>query len=86
VWIIYLSFPANTLRVIFCLVTLSRIVVIDVYADWCGPCKQIASRYERLANEMYIPNELILIKENVESGISDGVKGVPTFQIYKKAR
>ena len=62
-----------------------RIVVIDVYADWCGPCKQIASRYERLANEMYIPNELIIIKENVASGISEGVKGVPTFQIYKKS-
>ena len=61
-----------------------RIVVIDVYADWCGPCKQIASRYERLANEMYKQGEIILIKENVESGISDGVKGVPTFQIYKK--
>ena len=37
-----------------------------------------------LANEMYKQGEIILIKENVESGISDGVKGVPTFQIYKK--
>ena len=60
-----------------------KIVVIDVYADWCGPCKQIAPRFEKIANELYQPGECILVKENVESGISDGIRGVPTFQIVK---
>jgi thiol-disulfide isomerase/thioredoxin len=58
-----------------------RIVVIDIYGDFCQPCKAIESRYHDLARTNKNSN-VILLKENVEKGFTKDIKGVPKFEFY----
>ena len=38
-----------------------------VYADWCGPCKQVAPVYEQLASSLSRPNQITFSKVNTET-------------------
>lgn len=38
-----------------------------VYADWCGPCKQIAPIYEQLSASLSRPNHITFVKVNVDT-------------------
>lgn len=57
-----------------------------VYADWCGPCKQIAPTFEALAKQHSRPKKVAFAKINVDSqsGIAraQGVSAMPTFKIF----
>lgn len=59
----------------------SNLIVIDFYADWCGPCRMIAPFFEQLS-EKYSDGVLFL-KVNVDlcrqTSISFGVEAMPTF-------
>lgn len=65
-------------------------VLIDVWADWCGPCKMMAPILEE-ADDFYKnkDREFKIIKMNADnSDLSDflkqyGVKSIPTFYIYE---
>jgi thioredoxin 1 len=61
------------------LVAQNKAVVIDIYGNFCGPCKMIAPQFVKLA-ETY--KNIIFAKENVELRISPEVQGVPYFQFY----
>lgn len=63
----------------------NRIVIVDVYADWCGPCKQTAPQYASLANTYNKQGQCILVKENLDKKLTR-VEGVPTFQFYMEGR
>lgn len=60
----------------------NRIVVVDVYGNWCGPCKQIAPRYAEMAQQYNRPGFCLLVNEDVDQEFSDGVRGVPAFQFF----
>jgi thioredoxin 1 len=60
-----------------------RIAVIDCYGDFCQPCKVIAPAYEELAKKYRRDGICVLAKEDVKLGLSNEVRGVPTFFIYK---
>ena len=68
----------------------SSIVVADFYADWCGPCKQIAPMYEQLSQQLTRPNKISFTKINVdqqaELASAYGVSAMPTFMVFKNAR
>jgi thioredoxin len=68
----------------------STIVVADFYADWCGPCKQIAPIYSELAEHLSKPNKITFTKINTDNqqelARSYGVTAMPTFMIFKNAR
>ena len=64
------------------LINTMRIVVVDIYAEWCQPCKQIESRYVNFA-KIHTSHEVAIMKENVDLKISDNIRGVPCFQFYK---
>ena len=61
------------------LVSQNKAVVIDIYGNFCGPCKMITPQFVKLA-ETY--KNIIFAKENVELRISPEVQGVPYFQFY----
>lgn len=49
------------------LVASSTYVIVDFYADWCGPCKQISPIFEQLANQEAKPGRLTFCKVNVDN-------------------
>lgn len=58
------------------------VVCVDIYADWCQPCKQTAPDYSNLAAKYGKVGECALIKENYDKKFSDNIQGVPTFRFY----
>ena len=72
------------------LLSSSTIVVADFYADWCGPCRQIAPIYEQLSAQLSRPNQITFSKINTDEqqdlARSYGVRAMPTFMIFKNAR
>jgi len=60
-------------------------VLVDFWAEWCGPCKMIAPVLEELAEEY--GGKLTIAKLNIDSNIETapkyGVRGIPTLIIFK---
>ena len=59
-------------------------VLVDYWAAWCGPCRQIAPALEEVASEMdSITIAKMNIDENPETPSGMGVRGIPTLMIFK---
>ncbi|KAK4236108.1 thioredoxin-like protein [Achaetomium macrosporum] len=63
------------------------IVIVDFYADWCGPCKMIAPAFESLSTKHSKPNKIAFCKVNVDTqrdvAQQYGVRAMPTFLVLR---
>jgi len=63
-------------------------VMVDFWAEWCGPCRQIAPALEELANEY--EGKLTVAKVNIDEnpGVPTkyGVRGIPTLMIFQNGQ
>ena len=60
-------------------------VVVDFWAEWCGPCKQIGPALEELSSEMdgKVKIAKVNVDENPNSPSQLGVRGIPALFIFK---
>jgi thioredoxin 1 len=62
-----------------------KLTVIDFYAQWCGPCKRLAPKYESLATEYADTVNCYKVDVDEATDIAHEcvIKVMPTFQFYK---
>ncbi len=60
-------------------------VVVDFWAEWCGPCKMIGPHLEEISNELSGKVKIVKlnIDENQQTAIKYGVRSIPTLIMFK---
>ena len=58
-----------------------RVLIVDVYTKWCGPCKLLQPKLELLSND-YMNDTVIFVKEDGDSTPIHTVQGYPTIVFY----
>ncbi|WP_306028184.1 thioredoxin [Stappia sp. MMSF_3263] len=63
----------------------SGTVVVDFWAEWCGPCKMIAPALEEISEEMgdQVKITKLNIDENQNVAMKYGVRSIPTLIMFK---
>ena len=59
-----------------------RVCVIDIWADWCGPCKQVAPKFAKLADKYYKPGVCVFAKEEAQLELTPGLTSIPVFHFF----
>lgn len=84
--IVHVSSPSHFSQIL----SSSRIVVTDFYADWCGPCKAIAPVYEALSTQLSRPGAITFTKVDTDAqkdiARTYNISAMPTFLIFKAGR
>ena len=59
--------------------------IVDFWAEWCGPCKQIGPLLEEISDEM--KDQVVIGKHNIDQQpnipTKYGIKGIPTMLLFK---
>lgn len=63
-------------------------VLVDFWAEWCGPCKQLGPILDDISKEMgdKVTIAKVNIDENPESPQKYGVRGIPTMILFKDGK
>lgn len=60
-------------------------VMVDFWAEWCGPCKALSPIVDEVANEVAGKMKVVKVNidENPNSPTKYGVRGIPTLMVFK---
>tara|TARA_B100000965_G_scaffold147315_1_gene122760 strand:+ start:1164 stop:1484 length:321 start_codon:yes stop_codon:yes gene_type:complete len=63
----------------------SKPIIVDFWAEWCGPCIQIGPSLEEISNEM--SDQVTIAKHNIDNEPNTptkyGIRGIPTMLLFK---
>jgi len=61
-------------------------VMVDFWAEWCGPCKALSPVVDEVANEMAGKMKVVKVNidENPNAPTKYGVRGIPTLMVFKE--
>jgi thioredoxin 2 len=63
-------------------------VVVDFWAEWCGPCKMMAPVYERVAGELEPGLRFLKVDTEREPELANryGIRGIPTLMVFRNGK
>lgn len=63
-------------------------VLLDFWAEWCGPCKSIAPMLDDIASEYAGRLKVVKINidENQKTPMTYGIRGIPTLMVFKSGK
>lgn len=61
------------------------LVLVDFWAEWCGPCKMIAPILEQVAEEGKVQVVKVDVDTEQEIAAKFGIRGIPTLMLFKKS-
>lgn len=62
----------------------SKLVLVDFWADWCGPCRSLAPKLEEISKEdEKVQIIKINVDENHEIAAKYGIRGIPAMLFFK---
>lgn len=63
-------------------------VLVDYWAEWCGPCKMIAPVLDEIATAQEYVGKLKVVKLNIDENPGTppkyGIRGIPTLMLFKE--
>lgn len=67
-------------------ITENKLVIIDFFATWCGPCKMLSPVLEELSNELSIPVGKVDVDECEDLAKAFEVSSIPTLLLYQDGK
>ncbi|MEZ5657760.1 MAG: thioredoxin TrxA [Burkholderiaceae bacterium] len=65
-----------------------KLVLVDYWAEWCGPCKMVAPILEEVATDYEGRVEIVKLNvdDNRETAAKHGIRGIPTLKLFKNGQ